>query len=62
MTENKTEALKKKLDEEKAEKEKAKKKTSSPMTKIANSAFSGIGREIGRSVGRGLLGTIKKLF
>ncbi len=58
----KEEAKAKEKAEKEAERKKAKKKASSPMTKIANSAFSGIGREIGRSIGRGLLGNIKKLF
>ena len=58
-----------KKEKEQAEKEKAKtekakqaKKKSSAGSKVANSALNAVGREIGRSVGRGLLGTIKKWF
>ena len=65
----KAEEEKKKAKEEKEkakEKEKktssAKKKTSSALSKVTNSAMTSIGREIGRSVGRGILGTLKKLF
>ena len=55
---------KEKAEKEKAKAEKAKqsKKKSSPSSKIANSALNAVGREIGRSVGRGILGTIKKWF
>ena len=38
------------------------KATGNAFTKASNSAMSAIGREIGKSVGRGLLGTLKKLF
>ena len=58
-----------KLEKEKAanerEKETAKKKTTtkkSTLSKVTDSAMSSIGREIGRQIGRGLFGTIKKLF
>lgn len=47
------------------EKEKAKKSSSrkkSTFSKVADSAMSSVGREIGRQIGRGLFGTIKKLF
>lgn len=37
-------------------------KTGSALNKVASSTISSIGREIGRSIARGLLGTIKKLF
>lgn len=45
-----------------AEKKKATKKKSSAITKVTNSAMSSIGREVGRSIARGILGNIKKLF
>ena len=53
-----------KAEKEKAKEEKAKqsRKKSSASAKVANSALNAVGREIGRSVGRGLLGTIKKWF
>ena len=49
---------------EKAEKEKAKsrKKTSSALGKVASSAANSIGRQVGKSLYRGLLGTLKKWF
>ena len=49
---------------EKADKEKAKsrKKTSSALGKVASSAANSIGREVGKSLYRGLLGTLKKWF
>jgi len=49
---------------EKAEKEQAKKKkkTSSALGKVASSAANSIGREVGKSLYRGLLGTLKKWF
>ena len=51
-------------EKEKAKEEKAKqaKKKSSASSKVANSALNAVGREIGRSFTRGLLGTLKKLF
>ena len=51
-------------EEKKKEKEMAasKKKSKSALSKVANSTVNSIGREIGRSVARGLLGTIKKWF
>ena len=56
-------ARKEKEKEEKA-KEKAKqaKKKNSAAHKVANSAVNAVGRELGRSLTRGLLGTLKKLF
>ena len=55
---------KEKAEKEKAKAEKAKqsRKKSSASSKVANSALNAVGREIGRSVGRGILGTIKKWF
>ena len=51
-------------EKEKAKEEKAKqaKKKTSASSKVANSALNAVGREIGRSFTRGLLGTLKKLF
>ena len=51
-------------EREKAEKEQAKKtqKQKSASSKVANSALNAVGRELGRSVTRGLLGTLKKWF
>lgn len=46
----------------KKEKAAAKKKSSSVLTKVGSSAISAAGREIGRSLTRGLLDTLKKLF
>ncbi len=51
-----------------AAKQKAVKKTTSsrtrqtPIEKATNAALTSIGRELGKSIGRGLFGTIKKLF
>lgn len=59
---------KKKEQEKKAkEKEKTKSKKSSgtkktALSKAADSALNSVGRELGRQIGRGLFGTIKKLF
>ena len=55
---------KEKAEKEKAKAEKAKqsRKKSSASSKVANSALNAVGREIGRSVSRGILGTIKKWF
>ena len=49
---------------EKAEKEKAqkRKKTATAIGKVASSAANTIGREAGRSLYRGVLGILKKLF
>ena len=49
-------------EKEKAKAEKAKqaKKKGSASSKVANSALNAVGREIGRSFTRGLLGTLKK--
>ena len=47
-------------EKERSRKTSTRKKSS--LSKAADSAMSSIGREIGRQVGRGLLGTIKKLF
>ena len=49
-------------EKEKAEKAKKAKKKSSASSKVANSALNAVGREIGRSFTRGLLGTLKKWF
>ena len=51
-------------EKEKAKEEKAKqaKKKTSASSRVANSALNAVGREIGRSFTRGLLGTLKKLF
>lgn len=68
LAEEKEKAAKaKEKEKERAAKEKERsRKTStrkkSSLSKAADSAMSSIGREIGRQVGRGLLGTIKKLF
>ena len=50
-------------EKEKAKEEKAKqaKKKTSASSRVANSALNAVGREIGRSFTRGLLGTLKKL-
>lgn len=56
---------KEKEKEEKAkakEKSKKKSKTSSAFSKVTNSAMNTIGREVGKSVSRGILGTLKKWF
>ena len=52
------------MAKEKDEKEKAKKrkKTSAALGKVANSAANTIGRQVGKSLYRGLLGTLKKWF
>lgn len=50
-----------KAKKEKEKKKKAKKKTSS-LGRVKNSAMNTIGREIGRSLTRGLFGILKKLF
>ncbi len=49
-------------EKEKAEKEKQKKRKNSVAGKVASSAVNSIGRELGRSLTRGLLGTLKKWF
>lgn len=58
------EAKKKTEEKEKKEKEKEreKKRKNNPVTKMTSSAVTSIGREVGRSIARGLLGTIKKIF
>lgn len=56
------EAEKKKKEEEKAAKEKEKKRKNSFGGKVVNSAVNTVGREIGRSLTRGVLGVLKKLF
>ena len=56
------EAAKAQKEKEKAEKAKQAKKKNSAAAKVANSAMNAVGREIGRSFTRGLLGTIKKWF
>ncbi len=63
----KEEAEKAKAEEKaarEAEKKKktAKKKTSSAVSKVTNSAMNCIGREFGKAVSRGILGTLKKLL
>ena len=54
----------KEKEKEKAAKEKekaaSKKKTQSAVGKVASSTMNSIGREIGKSLSRGLLGTLKK--
>ncbi len=47
-------------EQAKAEKAKQSRKKSSASSKVANSALNAVGREIGRSVSRGIRGTIKK--
>ena len=56
------EAAKARKEQEKAEKAKQAKKKNSAASKVANSAMNAVGREIGRSFTRGLLGTLKKWF
>ena len=56
------EAKQKEKDEKAAAKKKSAKKAKNPLGKVASSTMTSIGRELGRSVARGLLGTIKKLF
>lgn len=58
------EAKKKEKEEKQKEKEKAAstKKKKNALSKVTSSTMNTIGREIGKSVARGLLGTIKKLF
>ncbi len=55
-------AAKAQKEKEKAEKAKQAKKKNSAASKVANSAMNAVGREIGRSFTRGLLGTLKKWF
>ena len=52
----------KQKEKEQAEKKAAAKKKNSVLGKVANSAITGFGRELGHSLGRGLLGTLKKFF
>lgn len=66
---NEEEEEEKRRQEEEKEKEKEKEKTkktglkkNSAVGKMASSAMNSIGRELGRSVTRGILGTIKKWF
>ena len=47
---------------EKEAKAKSSKKTQSALSKTASSAMNSIGRELGKSVARGLMGTLKKWF
>ena len=56
------EAEQREKEEAKKEKKKSSKKKNSAAGRVANSAMSTIGREIGKSFTRGLLGTLKKLF
>ena len=65
--EKRKEEEEKRKEEEKKKKEKEKSKTSSKKKtgyagKVASSAMNTIGRELGKSVSRGILGTIKKWF
>ena len=62
--EKQAEKEKAKAEKEKAKAEKAKKakKKTSAGTRIKNSALNAIGREIGRTLGRGILGVLKGLF
>ena len=60
--EQEKEAARQQKEKEKAEKEKAKKRKNSAAGKVASSAMNTIGREIGKSLTRGLLGTLKKWF
>lgn len=53
---------KKKEEEIASTKKKKSSKAGSTFNKVASSTINSIGREIGRSIARGLLGTIKKLF
>lgn len=56
------EAEKRKKEEEKQQKEEERKRKNSFGGKIVNSAVNTVGREIGRSFTRGILGTLKQLF
>lgn len=62
--EKQAEKEKAKAEKEKAKAEKAKtaKKKTSGASRIKNSALNAVGREIGRTLGRGILGVLKKLF
>ncbi len=69
VTETEAEEKRKAEEEKEQEKEKAakekekaasKKKTQSAVGKVASSTMNTIGRELGRSLSRGLLGTLKK--
>lgn len=53
---------KKRKAEEKEEREKEKKRKNSFGGKVVNSAVNTVGRELGKSLTRGLLGTLKKFF
>ena len=44
------------------EKERERKRKSNPISKMTSSAVTSIGREVGRSIARGILGTFKKMF
>ena len=55
-------AAKAQKEKEKAEKARQAKRKNSAASKVANSAMNAVGREIGRSFTRGLLGTLKKWF
>lgn len=56
------EAAKARKEQEKAEKAKQAKKKNSAASKVANSALNAVGREVGRSFTRGVLGVLKKWF
>lgn len=58
----KIEEEKKRKEAEKKEREKQKKRKNSFGGKVVNSAMSTVGRELGKSLSRGLLGTLKKFF
>lgn len=58
----KQEEAKKNETKKSSSKKKKSSKAGSALSKVASSTISSIGREIGRSIVRGLLGTIKKLF
>lgn len=58
----KQEEAKKKEESKKTSSKKKSSKKSSALNKVASSTINSIGREIGRSIVRGLLGTIKKWF
>lgn len=56
------EEAKRKKEEEKQQKEAERKRKNSFGGKVVNSAVNTVGREIGKSLTRGLLGTLKKWF
>ncbi len=62
LEEKEAEKARKAAEKEKAAKEKERRKKTTAASKVANSAMNAVGREIGRSLTRGLLGTLKKWF